>query len=211
MKRTIVCISIIFICLKLSAQKKTIFDQTHRHEIGVSVPSILSLGDDGLFLSYRYHLKKGALRFRINSESSTDQQVTVDENIYSNDGFLRLDVSIEKHKWFGKRWMMLYGVGLGYGRYISTETTIPKTNPNQEFLKRADRMERVIEPMGVWGIRYQVTPRVSFGTELNVAYQISFGIDRRSEAGIPTITESRDRDDLTNMYFPTSVYLQFTL
>ncbi|MEZ4686575.1 MAG: hypothetical protein R3B47_11060 [Bacteroidia bacterium] len=212
MKRFIAFIAVsCFILSLLHSQIVPLLDQERRHEVAISVQDVLDLGQNGLHVSYRYHLKRGALRLALRLGDYEFSGVPSRPGTIQSRTQYLINPGIEKNKWLGKHWMLSGSAGpivsWNHVEELTYDANYSQTNP---------RLISNIRSLGMGlggriNIRYQMTSRVSFGSELLVSFQRITGKKASSYEGVRYEERVLDTYTLLDMDIPTGVYLQFLL
>lgn len=200
------------LCFGFLAAQETVMDQTKNNELGTSIQALLGSSGGGYGLTYRRHYKHGAFRFGMNisgadGESQRNQGAGTSNGSSNNNLNLDARIGLEGHIWFTPNWMLYLGGDVLVARSYNQSTSVfeePTQDPR--VLNTANRGTG-IGLASVMGVRYQITPRVSLGTELRYVGRVFF----TSNATISNDGIEQRNSSTTFSHFlerPNAIYLQ---
>ncbi|MFK7972388.1 MAG: hypothetical protein AB8F95_18610 [Bacteroidia bacterium] len=210
MKRLCVIAPLLLCCI-LHAQKPPVLDQSRRHEIGIAVQDIVDFFEEGLHLNYRYHLKRGALRLNLGASYSSTFTQGREFDFLQNIKNQRFELGIEKHYWLGKQWMFYLGAGVKLEEYEKKQYDFF----DEDRTRSADRTRVsstvTIGPSVYSGFRFQISPRVSLGTEFNFTYGMNLNYTYHDNPAAAIELATRSTTAMLDFSYPRLIYVQMTL
>ncbi|MEZ4686574.1 MAG: hypothetical protein R3B47_11055 [Bacteroidia bacterium] len=178
MRKLLVCFSLV--CSLMYAQEP-ILDQTRKHELGTSIQGLFGSGG-GYGLTYRRMLPNSAFRFGLNLDGSNqgaDQIFNTSAGNTNNEESTTRSISIstrlgyEGQIWLASNWMTYLGADILLGTSSSSSESTQMISGMETTRKNNNSSYSVgLAPFA--GLRFQLSPRVSFGTELRYIASLSF-------------------------------------
>jgi opacity protein-like surface antigen len=216
MKTILVCLFLITSCLYA---QEPLLDKTRKHELGTAVQGLFGSGG-GYGLTYRRMFANSAFRFGTSLDGnrrSSDQELVnstgtnVGEDAEENRFSIRMRFGYEGQIWLSPQWMTYLGgdILLGANNRSQTRTSLV-TGTEVQNQSKSSTYSVGLAPF--LGLRFQITPRVSLGTELRYVADLAFRSEESRNVSQNTITTTAESVDFSHYFSrPAGIYLQLAL
>ncbi|MFK7972129.1 MAG: hypothetical protein AB8F95_17300 [Bacteroidia bacterium] len=200
----------------LALGQSPLLDADRKHELGTSINGLLGNAAGGYGLTYRHFYTNSAFRAGLNV-SGTDGNGfmqfgdSVSNESSNNTIRARLRLGGEGHIWLTPKWMVFIGADVLLGRTSQKSDAFRVGLSGSQEEVEIHNATNTLGLAGVLGLRFQVAPRISFGTELRYVGQIDHFQNslKAGSSGSPrTISETTLRHSLDT---PGAIYLQVAL
>ena len=198
--------------------QEPLLNANKRHELGTSIQSLINGQSAGHALTYRYHFRRSALRAGINlgGNSSNGEAARNPSSSSVNEGngfFITGRLGYEGHIWLSPQWMIYIGGDVIASRNNEASTAI-NTDNMLSFESTNTVSQTVLGADALGGLRFQITPIISLGTELRYVGRINF-LNQTLTRKVPGQEDNTIERNSTifNHFFerPAAIYIQVNL